>query len=212
LDPLTIEARIIDDGMHKFKTFTATATFPSFSVLKRLFILHSPASFLIKHFLWNIYYILLAMAISKQLLLVVLLGALICATNARKLVSQKGEFNDEKNFFHYHFPGFGGGLGGGGLGGGSGLGGGAGLGGVPGFGGIGGGGFGGGGGGGGGLGGGSGFGGGAGGGFGSGVGAGGLGGGGGGGFGGGSGGSLTGGGAGGGYGGGAGGGFGGGLP
>lgn len=128
---------------------------------------------------------------TKNILLVVLFGALICTTNAgRKLLvgnAQEGSsLNEEKTFFGYGgigglgIGGIGGGLGGGGGGGGSGLGGGAGYG----------------------------YGGGAGGGFGSGYG-----GGGGGGFGGGAGGGgLLDGGLGGGYGGGAGGGIGGELP
>ncbi|KAA8523658.1 hypothetical protein F0562_010081 [Nyssa sinensis] len=152
-----------------------------------------------------------------KFILLLLLGALVCTNNARKLVSSRGSFEDEKTFFNHGGGvggggGFGGG-GGGGLGGGAGAGGGAGFGGGAGAGGgLGGGGGGGfGGGGGGGVGGGSGFGGGAGGGSGGGAGEGGAGGGGGFGGGGGGGGGL-GGGAGAGFGGGAGGGLGGGLP
>ncbi|KAL7186578.1 hypothetical protein ACSBR2_028331 [Camellia fascicularis] len=57
---------------------------------------------------------------SCKFLLLVLLGALVCSTNARKLVSSsKGSFEDEKLFGHGSSIGFGGG-GGGGLGGGAG--------------------------------------------------------------------------------------------
>lgn len=75
----------------------------------------------------------------SKFLILVLLGALVCATTsaASKLMSQEGFFQDEKTFFGH--PGFGGGLGGGrgggfgggglgGGGGGAGFGGGAGLG------------------------------------------------------------------------------------
>ena len=70
----------------------------------------------------------------SKFLILVLLGALVCATTsaARKLMSQEGFFQDEKTFFGR--PGFGGGLGGGsgfggGAGGGLGKGGGGGFGG-----------------------------------------------------------------------------------
>ncbi|KAL7217066.1 hypothetical protein ACSBR1_028889 [Camellia fascicularis] len=61
---------------------------------------------------------------SCKFLLLVLLGALVCSTNARKLVSSsKGSFEDEKLFGHGSSIGGGGGGGfgaGGGFGGGSG--------------------------------------------------------------------------------------------
>ncbi|KAL7217924.1 hypothetical protein ACSBR2_011198 [Camellia fascicularis] len=66
---------------------------------------------------------------SFRFLILVLVGALVCTTNARKLVSSKGSFEGEKTFFN------GGGLGGGGFGGGGGAGGGLGGGAGGGFGG-----------------------------------------------------------------------------